>query len=73
MKFLRISGLALCVLATGCAAQNGGGLVVGNPIVSDGTAKNMKKGDTMPCACTASKDARLKKTCKCAAESVDSH
>lgn len=65
-KSLAAAVLCLCFAQVGCAASsNGGGLVVGNPIISASTAKNMKDST---CDCADSKDTKVKAACKCATD-----
>ncbi|HEY8279623.1 MAG TPA: hypothetical protein VIH99_08370 [Bdellovibrionota bacterium] len=65
-QLFTIGALSLCFVNTGCAA-NSGGHVVGNPIISESTAKkaskDLEKDLDKACDCTV-KDPKLKKTAK---------
>ena len=67
-KILSLGVLFLCVGQIGCAASsNGGGLVVGNPLVSESSVQDSKTKPKPPaCDCANSKDPKVQLTCKCA-------
>ncbi len=64
-KVLSLGVLLLCIAQVGCAASNGGGLVVGNPLVSESSVQGSKT-KTPSCDCAKSKDPKVKANCKCA-------
>ncbi|MGZ3652910.1 MAG: hypothetical protein ACXVB9_01195 [Bdellovibrionota bacterium] len=67
-SILFLGAVCLCFAQTGCAAtENGGGHVVGNPIISESASTKMASDTaSAPCACASSKDAKVKAACKCA-------
>jgi hypothetical protein len=64
-KILSLGALFLCIAEVGCAASNGGGFVVGNPLVTSAPVQDEKKPNDQTCDCKTAKDPKVKKICKC--------